>query len=497
MEQNKEISTCVQVEVLHKSVPLEFGTELSLPDYRSEISRLLWVRPTVLPPAHFVGGGNADFSGRVLYNVLYAGPDGELHVAQAEGTYGFSLPIENGNAPVFSVCVTPDTVIGRVVAPRKLTVRCRASAEVRGYADTSLGKGLSESMLARACTLTKSKESGRLVTVTGDVIELGEDFAAADVAEVLHARAEAFLPDVSVGEGVVRCRGDVVVTLLCRGSEAAMPLSVTRRLPAVIEVESTELTPDFRASVRAVVSEIVAVAEEGRISLSLSLLPSVEAMRNESVSYVHDLYLEGKRTACQQKTVRLWQSGFCGNRNFSISEALPLSALRLNADDVVIDAYAEAEMSAGGSGEITCHVLYCRGGEFGVGEASFPFRVTLEGEGSAALLVPHVPILRVYIEGDRLRVDAELGVCVRTVSDLEIELVESAEEREGELRQYLDVELCYPAPTDTLWEIGKRYAVSPERIASENGMSVSDPAAVIGVPCLQIPATVNVPQKGV
>lgn len=493
MEQNKEISTCVQVEMLHKSVPLEFGTELSLPDYRSEISRLLWVRPTVLPPAHFVGGGNADFSGRVCYDVLYAGPDGELHVAQAEGTYGFSLPIESGSAPVFSVCVTPDAVIGRVVAPRKLTVRCRAGAQVIGYADAPLGKELSEPMLARACTLMESKESGRFVTVSGDAIEVGEDFAATDVAEVLHARAEVFLPDVSVGDGVVRCRGDVVVTLLCRGGETAMPFSLTRRLPTVIEVESAEITPDFRAGVRAVVSEIVAVAEEGRISLSLSLLPSVEAMKNESVTFVRDLYLEGKSTACQQRSKRLWQSDFCGNRNFSITDSLPLSDLRLNADDTIVDAYAEAEMTASGSGEITCHVLYCRGGEFGVGEASFPFRVTLEGEGSIASLTSHVPILRVHVEGDRLRVDAELDVCMRTVSDTEIAFVESAEERAGEPRAYLDVELCYPAPTETLWEIGKRYAVSPERIAKENGMAGADPAAAVGVPCLQIPVWSDLP----
>lgn len=489
MEQNKEISACVQVEVLHKNVPLEFGVELSLPDYRSEISRLLWVRPTVLPPVHFVGGGNVDFSGRVCYNVLYAGPDGGLHVAQAEGTYGFSLPIENGSAPVFSVCVTPDAVIGRVVAPRKLTVRCRAGAQVMGYADAPLAKGLHEPMLARACTLMSSEMSGRFVTATSDAIEVGEDFAAADVAEVLHAHAEVFLPDVSVGEGVVRCRGDVIVTLLCRSGEATMPITLTRRLPAVIEVESAQITPDFRASVSAVVSEIVAVAQEGRISLSLSLLPSVEAMKNESVRYVHDLYLQGKSTVCQRGVKRLWKSEFCGNRNFSITEAIPLSDLRLNADDTIIDAYAEAELAASGNGEITCHVLYCRGSEFGVSEASFPFRVTLEGEGSVASLTSHVPILRVHAEGDRLRVDAELGVCMRTVSDTEIDFVQSAEEGKSEARGYLDMELCYPTPTDTLWEIGKRYAVPPEQIAAHNGMSGEDPSATVGISCLQIPVS--------
>lgn len=491
MEQNKEISTCVQVEVLRKNVPLEFGAEISLPDYRSEISRLLWVRPTVLPPAHFVGGGNADFSGRVCYQVLYAGPDGALHVAELEDSYGFSLPVD-GEMPSFSVCVVPDAVIGRVVAPRKLTVRCRANAQVQGYADACLGKEISSEFLDRSCVLTQRAESGRFVCATGEGVEIGEDFAANGISEILYVRAESFFSDISVGEGCVRCRGDVVATLLCRTEEDGTPLTLTRRLPCSFEMPVAGVDSFYRACVSTVVSEASAVVDEGRISLSLLLLPRVEAIKNEPITYIRDLFLPGKLVRCGTENKRLWQGVLCANRNFSISEGIPLSELHLLPDDVIIDAYAEAELKAGEGlgGEICCHVLYCRGKEFAVCEANIPFRIPLEDGTAGACTSSHVPILRMHVEGDKLRVDAELAVSVRAVKEAQIMALESVQELDEAVRGHLGVELCYPAPADTMWEIGKRYGVVPDRIAEANGVTgadVAQPLAELGVRCLRIP----------
>ena len=57
MEVLEEKNGRAQLEVLHRQLPLELNAEFTLPDYRSEISRLLWVRPTVLPPEPLLGGG--------------------------------------------------------------------------------------------------------------------------------------------------------------------------------------------------------------------------------------------------------------------------------------------------------------------------------------------------------------------------------------------------------------------------------------------------------
>ena len=46
MEQNEDLRGRIQPEMMDRTQPLEIAAEFTLPDYRSEISRLLWVRPT-------------------------------------------------------------------------------------------------------------------------------------------------------------------------------------------------------------------------------------------------------------------------------------------------------------------------------------------------------------------------------------------------------------------------------------------------------------------
>ena len=71
MEQNEDLRGRIQPEMMDRTQPLEIAAEFTLPDYRSEISRLLWVRPTLLPPERFIGGGKAEFSAPVLFEVLF------------------------------------------------------------------------------------------------------------------------------------------------------------------------------------------------------------------------------------------------------------------------------------------------------------------------------------------------------------------------------------------------------------------------------------------
>ena len=49
------------VLVCDKTVGSEVSLEYALPDYEEEIKKLLKVRVRLLPPASYVGGGNASF----------------------------------------------------------------------------------------------------------------------------------------------------------------------------------------------------------------------------------------------------------------------------------------------------------------------------------------------------------------------------------------------------------------------------------------------------
>ena len=103
-------------------------------------------------------------------------------------------------------------------------------------------------------------------------------------------------------------------------------------------------------------------------------------------------------------------------------------------------------------------------------------RVSTEGSFEAISTFATVPVLRVQRERDRVRVDAELMLSMRGVSfDTVVPVLEASfSPREAGVRT--DLELCYPAAGESLWEISRRYAVPPSEIAVANGIGTEDMA---------------------
>lgn len=488
-------NTIVGVQTCDKTVSLELNGEISLPDYLGEVSRLLWVRPTILPPAKFLNGESAELSGRVCYQALYAGADGKLYSAALEDAYSFSVEAHTSNASLLSVQVVPDVVIGRVASPRKLTVRCRAHAHVEGYGECDLSV---PSVGEQTCRLGELQESGTFLSVGGDEVELYDELDAQDM-RVISSRGEVFLPEVSTFGGGVRSKGEVMVTLLCdKADEQECPFVVVRRLPLQFEVP-LELSGEVcEASATAVVCETRAVTEEEKITLAVRVLPRVELTCKTTACYTRDLFVPSSNTECSFKDTRVFVPKICTNKNFSVSAALSKGELGVPSAAAVIDACAEAQVLEKScvngntliSGELHCHVLYRFENEYGVAGADVPFRTTLSGETEALLAVGSVPVCRIEEEGERVRLNAEVLLALRGSAFASVKSVESARVTARETGGRADLELCYPAHGSSLWEIAKQYATSPESIAAANGISdenMGEAASLSGVRYLMIP----------
>ena len=125
-----------QLPVCEKSVSVEVSSDFSLPDYQPEIRRLLSTRVSVLPPSDYVGNDNAEFSGELSYHILYVGSDGALYSATLNDSYGFSAPLEysakstNADEVTLLAPVRADSVLTRVLAPRKINIRSKLHADV-------------------------------------------------------------------------------------------------------------------------------------------------------------------------------------------------------------------------------------------------------------------------------------------------------------------------------------------------------------------------------
>lgn len=501
MEYRDEKNVGIGVKVTDKTVSFELNTELSLPDYLGEISRLLWVRPVVSAPSRFLSGGNAEFSGRVCYNALYAGADGKLYTAEAEDTYSFTVPTVAPRADMLGVTICPDVMVGRVAAPRKLSLRARIHARVCGYGERALETHLPPEAGEDVCRLFELTECGRVALGEGESAEL---YGELDVhgASVLTTRAEVFLPEVAVRSGAVECRGEVIVTVLCQledaDGSAALPRATECRLPLQLEVPLEGVGSDWRARATATVEDIRVAENGGKVSLAVRVKPMVEATCTEPVAYVKDLFVPGCRTECHRGEESFFLPTVCTNKNFSISGSFPFGEIGMPEGAAVIDAAAEAEVkekttdgkSIWLTGEIHGHVLFGCEGEFGTADVTVPFRVQTEGCFEELQVSASVPVIGVRAERGNLRVDAELqlslcGLCFGTVAP-----VADATCTPNEDRPDADLLLYYPTPGESLWEVARRYAVPPRDVAAQNGLDaegMGEADSLSGVPFLMIP----------
>lgn len=492
MERYEDRSSVALVPVSERTVSFEGNAEFSLPEYLGEVGKLLWVRPTLRTPNGFLSAGTAEYAGRITYRVLYVGTDGKLYGTEQEESYSFSLPCEASGVDRISVLPEVDAVISRVLGPRKLSVRCRMRAEVTGYTEKNMSPEADSA--GDLCPLGGVAEGGRFLVLQGDAVQLdGEMALEGGTAEVTFAHAEIYMPDVTVRAGEVHCRGEAVVTLVL-SPEEGVPYATVRRLPFDTSFAG-EVSSGAAVRAFGTVNDLRTACDGGTLSIAVSFVPVAEVQENVPVSYLRDAFLPGARTECRSERVRIFNAGECRNVHFSVSGTADADACGLPREATVLAALAEAEVrdrrcderGTVVSGEICCHILYKNGEELGAAGASVPFSVRAEGGFEALSVKADVPVCRVGRQGDVLTLDAELLLALRACNTVELTRVSGIGIGESVKPCASDMEICYPARGETLWDVAKRYTVSPEELALANGVSCEFDALPEGTAYLVIP----------
>ena len=487
MQQNKETGGRVQLMLPDRTIPFEITADCTLPDYRSEISRLLWVRPTLTPPERFIGGGKAELSGKILLEILYTGPDGVLYGTEHEQGYSFTLPLESTPvAEEIEVFATPvvDTVISRVTGPRRLSVRCRSHATVRGVAQASLA--LQQHALPegeKPHLLCKEEKTGVLIGGGREEWMLSDDVPCEEDTRVLCARGSVFLSDVHAAEDEVRVGGEALISLLCCREESEMPLVLEKRVPFERRVALAGVSPEHRACASGTIGRVEVTVEEGQISFSPHLILTAEAVCDEPVTLCHDLFLPGHRAECRFEELSARRPGLCTNRNFSISAEQALQELGLGEEIEIADHICEAEICEKSTesgktvwnGKLQCHLLCRRGDEFCVQNAALPFRLCSGADLTNAHTECRVSACRLRVQNGTLRADAELQFSLCDAEPLALRSLCEATFAPSAPVPRAAIELYYPAPTQTLWDVAKAHGVCPEALAAANALDAEAP----------------------
>lgn len=500
----------LQAPICDRQEICELSSEFSLPDYQPEIKRLLRVRATVSPPDKYVGAGNAEFSGSVDYAVLYAAGDGALYCANESAEYRFSIPVElsadfEWNDGITCDCeLCPDPVVGRVLAPRRFSVKCRLRTRVRMWGTRCLHEKLVGGERADLQRLSGSAEAARIFCGGGEDLQLADEILleSGGDARVITADGQVFVSEASAGSGVVNCRGEVSLRLLVanEGSDA-LPVTIVRRIPFSSEIPTDGAEVNCEACASGICRDLHVTVEENRVTVEVGVALSSRAQRNETVSFTRDLYAVGASCEASYVETPLFHVEVCRNGNFSLNTTLPLEEAGIRAGASLIELTMLPTVTAleqeGGkyrlSGKCRCLCVLCEEGEYGVQEFELPFRYECEGgTGKPDQFRATVDVIscRARLDGARIGVDAELAVGLSTCSTVPVRMLAEASfgtavESRGAL-----CTVCYPAREDSLWSISKRYHRPVDSVARANGLSDASaadaPASLSGVKYLLV-----------
>lgn len=483
----------MQAPICQRQIGTELIGDLSLPDYLPEIKRLLRVKATVSPADGYVGVGNAEFSGAVDYTILYAGHDGALYSASQSEQYRFEVPVELtsdfelGEGLTCDVETVVEAAMGRVSSPRRLSLRCKLRSDVRIWGTRVLEEQIDAVDASSLRRLHGEAACAQIFCGVGEAFSLQDeillDAQGADL-RVICADGAVFVAEANAGSDCVTCRGEVNLKLLCCHEGGGAPVSMLRKIPFshTVPLDGCEVNCDCAA--RGVCTDLSVTVEEGRILCDVSVRLNVRAQRNVALPYTRDLYSTAAKGENRYTEPVLPVALRTVNGNFSLNSTLSMEEAGMRAGMVVLDCmltpgFMSVERSNGKLflvGKCRCHLVLSDGEDLSAQEPEVPFRYELDGacEGVVEhIATADVLSCRARADGERLFIDAELGVCAVLRGESRIRMLSEVRFGEAVKQNSAVYTVCYPARDDSLWSVAKRYHRPVEAIAEMNALSGS------------------------
>lgn len=485
----------LQVPIADKTVTTELSGDFTLPDYQPEIKRLLRVTASILPPSKYVGGREAEFAGSVDYYVLYTGSDNELYCAPLTAEYRVEVPFdpteigEGGTDRQYlsdmtgDAVIVPDMISGRVTAPRKISIKCRLRTRAQIFGEMPMEDGFGEET-NDVEVLHGKANAVRMLCGVGEKLPLSDEMIAENGGElrVISAEGRALVSEVSPANGAVNCRGDLYLKLLMCREDGGMPYSAMRKIPFSQSVPCEGVDAGCSVCAWGTVCDMGITVEDGKIGIDVGVILETAAMRGESVAYVKDIYSTSRKTQNEYKALRYSCAGAAFGGNFTLSDSKSLEEAGIGSPDVrVVDVigtvYPEEQSFEGGrcvvSGKAKFTLLMEREGEYSSADLEMPFRYDAgAGNGmSAAICRGEVISVRARMDGERIGIDAEIGISGRAWDCAKLCMADSFGFGEEIRRAKGEFVLCYPSGEDTLWSVAKRYGATLSGLTEANGLS--------------------------
>lgn len=479
------------------SLTHESAEDFTLPDYMPAIRRVISVTASPLPESRFLTGAAMEFGGTIAYSVLYLGEGDEIYCAPLTSEYSASVALGDSvisDASAVGIDTSSENVTCRVIAPRKLTLKCRMKTKIAAFAPVPLTETVKDSAgrpvnagewnLERLIGSSPDVQiaRGELTATVGGTLNL------APGTKILACDGAIRVEEVRPGQDTVSVQGDGVVHLLCLSPDGAFfTTSAKGRFGETVSVSGAADGDAARAWGRSA-AVTINTADESAGTWEIEFDLEAESARAAETSYTADAYA----TSCasgvemaERDSLRLLKCGI-GALSFSgesgrQSKSVPGEKI-LRVDATVHPDHVECET---GKGRLTLHgvaavrVLIAAEGDVIVEEFSLPLRY----ETDAAAIPTSADLLwrcsadvidgTARTEGDKIAVNLDLSLSMTVLSREKIRYVQAIvlETSAGTPAEDSTVRICYPDAGEPIWEIGKRYRSCLRTLCERNGIA--------------------------
>lgn len=509
-QENTNTKKCAERRI--KSTHTETSAEYILPDYMGDIKRILKSTATLLPAGQYADGGEVSFSGIVTYKVLYVDGDGIMTEASFSSDYEFSGAVGEGFEGAMA-----DSELGgvhvRPTGPRKLSAKATVISDIY----------ICEEMeIASPENCEKAEKNIKTVNVHGaEYFSSGErEYAEEAVTlegvryeevEAVSSSGKARVDDVKIVGGCVRILGELELeAILCVSADAIV--RVEKKIPFEETLEGDvrdgcagAMAFGYVTSVNVGINDMESDGDGFGTSVVLSAIAEFKAKTDYNVSQelICDAFGTDRKTDAEYRDF-CYDEHICNSTyKKKISFERDRESLGAQNFNTIISKEASPKRicakASGGNiiieGEIGFSVVATANekGEYTPFKCAYSFEDLIKcdreiPDGCEIDLHVYVGEESVVADGADVAFGCSI-VCFLSVIESKRKLVLSA------LKDTDDVScgcvsvvtVYYPDKSESLWDVAKKYSVSPVAIAEENKLSADcvsspdSPSALAGV----------------
>ena len=477
----------VENEITHTN---EISTEFSLPDYIGEIRKLLVCKAQALPESRYVSDEKIELGGTLTYLLIYSDDEGVLCASPLNTPYEIEIPARLSGGTVFT-STEVDSVITKVNAPRKLTIKSRLKTRVTSIKNTPYEENISPKSSAEELFLERKTDDVpgfellpcKLENIKiSDKLEVGEGKAP----KPIWCDATLWVDEVKAQNKSLLVKGVVLVKCVCQGEDGAI-VELHKSLPfgEELECENSKAGDTARAQGRCVSLSISGDSTGEQLFFDIELELEGCVLKRQTTRITQDCYSTVCDSDVSYKDVELADVVKMGSYSFTVQEGVKRknNEIKEIITEIAHPVWEKTEIKGNKMyllGKVIVAVIgKSEAKENGVEEYlsesyEIPYKYELDTGRELSNYLVNAEVscgkINTRYDGDKLQVSAELYPSLTIFEKTKVKAIDSATihtdkkiEKNGS-----QVVVYFKKDSDTLWDIAKRYHTTMAGLKKEN-----------------------------